>query len=94
MIGVRVLQGIAGAFVFAPALALAGDHTTRGQSGAQLSVLTVAFGLGIASGQLIAGFFVQYDFVIPFAVGSGLAAAGFLLVLTQVDEHRRAPEAA
>jgi len=94
MIGMRVLQGIAGAFVFAPALALAGDHTERGQSGAQLSVLTVAFGLGIASGQLIAGFFVQYDFVLPFVVGSGLAAAGSVLVLTQVDEQRRAAEAA
>ena len=94
MIGARVLQGIAGAFVFAPALALAGDHTEQGQSGAQLSVLTVAFGLGIASGQLIAGFFVQYDFVLPFVVGSGLAAAGSVLVLTQVNEQRRAAEAA
>ncbi|MFB6272095.1 MAG: MFS transporter [Salinibacter sp.] len=90
MIAARVLQGGAAALVFAPALALAGDHTVEGQSGAQLSVLTVAFGLGIASGQLIAGFFVQYAFVLPFLVGSVLAAAGALLVLTQVDEHHHA----
>lgn len=84
MIGLRVLQGVAGAMVFAPALALAGDFTTKGQSGAQLSVLTVSFGLGIAFGQLTAGFFVQYGFVIPFAVGGGLAAGAVVLVSTQV----------
>ena len=87
MIGARVLQGGAGALIFAPALALAGDHTTRGQSGAQLSVLTVAFGLGIAAGQLTAGFFVQYAFVAPFAIGSLLAAGATGLVITQVREQ-------
>jgi MFS family permease len=89
MIGMRVLQGFAGSMVFAPALALAGDYTDKGQSGAQLSVLTVAFGLGIALGQLTSGFFVQYGFLIPFAVGAGLAAGAVLLVYTQV--HDRAP---
>ncbi len=94
MIGVRVLQGGAGALVFAPALALAGDHTARGQSGAQLAVLTVAFGLGIATGQLVAGFFVQFGFAIPFAIGGGLAAGGAVLVLTQVEEYEPTPKAA
>jgi MFS family permease len=89
MILMRVLQGGAGAMVFAPALALAGDYTEKGQSGAQLSVLTVSFGLGIAFGQLTAGFFVPYGFVIPFGVGAGLAAGAALLVHTQV--HDRAP---
>jgi len=87
MIVVRGLQGVAGAMVFAPALALAGDYTTRGQSGAQLSVLTVSFGLGIAAGQLTAGFFVQYGFAVPFAVGAGLAGGAVLLVATQVRER-------
>lgn len=95
MILVRGLQGVAGAMIFAPALALAGDHAERGQSGAQLSVLTVSFGLGIAGGQLVAGVFVQLGFVVPFAFGSGLAGLGVLLVLTQVDEREeRASEAA
>ena len=94
MIVARVSQGGAGALIFAPALALAGDHTARGQSGAQLAVLTVAFGLGIAFGQLTAGFFVQYAFAVPFIIGSVLAAAGAVLVLTQVDEYERAAEAA
>jgi len=92
MILMRVLQGVAGAMVFAPALALAGDYTVKGQSGAQLSVLTVSFGLGIAFGQLTAGFFVQYGFPIPFGVGAGLAAGAALLVHTQV--HDRPPVSA
>jgi MFS family permease len=90
MMAVRGAQGVAGAMVFAPALALAGDYTTKGQSGAQLSVLTVSFGLGIALGQLTAGYFVQYGFFVPFAVGGLLAAGAVVLVLTQVREHNPA----
>jgi MFS family permease len=77
--------------VFAPALALAGDYTQKGQSGAQLSVLTVAFGLGIAAGQLLAGFFVSYGFSIPFAVGGGCAAGAVVLVATQVHDRHEEP---
>ena len=87
MIAVRGAQGVAGAMVFAPALALAGDYTTKGQSGAQLSVLTVSFGLGIAAGQLTAGYFVRYGFFVPFAVGGVMAAGAVLLVVTQVRER-------
>ncbi|MCS3858658.1 MFS transporter [Salinibacter ruber] len=94
MIVVRMLQGGAGALVFAPALALAGDHTEQGQSGAQLAVLTVAFGLGISSGQLMAGFFVSFGFIVPFGIGSLLAVGAAVLVGTQVDEAEPAPSAA
>ena len=87
MIAVRGAQGVAGAMVFAPALALAGDYTTKGQSGAQLSVPTVSFGLGIAAGQLTAGYFVRYGFFVPFAVGGVMAAGAVLLVVTQVRER-------
>lgn len=90
MIVVRALQGVAGAMVFAPALALAGDFATKGQSGAQLSVLTVAFGFGIACGQIIAGVFVQYGFVVPFAMGAVLAAGVVFLIATQVEDRFQA----
>ncbi len=83
---VRFAQGVAGAMVFAPALALAGDLATKGDSGTKLSVLTMAFGLGIAFGPLAAGFLVELSFVVPFAVGAALALVGLVLVYTQVEE--------
>lgn len=84
MIGARLLQGGVAAMVFAPALALAGELAEEGQSGAQLSVLTVSFGLGIASGQVISGFLIRFGFLAPFAAGALLATAGWVLVRTQV----------
>jgi len=86
MIGMRVLQGIAGACIFAPALALAGDLADEGRSGAQLSVLTVAFGFGIAIGQLTAGALVPFGFATPFLVGGAGAVVGVLLIKTQVRD--------
>jgi len=82
----RFLQGVAGAMVFAPALALAGDLAPEGQSGSTLSVLTMAFGSGVAFGPLLSGFLVAFGFVVPFAVGAALAAVGAVLVRTQVEE--------
>lgn len=95
MLAVRFLQGVAGAMVFAPALALAGDLASGGDSGTKLSVLTMAFTLGIAIGPLSAGFLVELGFVVPFAVGAALAAVGLVLVYTQVEETvgREAPRA-
>ncbi|MFW6448635.1 MAG: MFS transporter [Halobacteriota archaeon] len=82
----RFLQGVAGAMVFAPALALAGDLAPAGESGSTLSVLTMAFGFGVAFGPLVSGFLVEFGFVVPFAVAGILAAIGFVLVVTQVEE--------
>ncbi|WP_435179662.1 MFS transporter [Halorussus sp. AFM4] len=86
MVVARFVQGIAVALVFAPALALAGDLATEGQSGTKLSVLTMAFGLGTAIGPLASGFLVTFGFVWPFAFGAALAALGLALVYTQVEE--------
>jgi len=85
MFAARLGQGVAGAMVFAPALALAGD-LARGDSGSKLSVLTTAFALGVAVGPLSSGFLVGYGFVVPFAFGATLAAVGVVLVYTQVEE--------
>jgi MFS family permease len=82
----RFLQGVAGAMVFAPALALAGDLAPDGQSGSTLSVLTMAFGFGVAFGPLLSGFLVGFGFLVPFAFGAALAAVGAVLVWTQVEE--------
>ncbi|WP_049971550.1 MFS transporter [Haladaptatus cibarius] len=86
MLVARLLQGVAGALVFAPALALAGDLAREGQSGTQLSILTMAFGLGTAIGPLASGFLVRYGFEMPFEFGAALAALGAVLVYTQVEE--------
>ena len=86
MFGARFAQGVAGAMVFAPALALAGDHANKGESGSTLSVLTMAFGFGVAAGPLLSGFLVEFGFIVPFAFAAGLAAVGALLVWTQIEE--------
>lgn len=86
MIVARFVQGVAASMVFAPALALAGDLAKVGGSGTKLSVLTMAFGLGVAVGPITSGYLVRYGFVVPFAFGSVLAAVGLVLVYTQVEE--------
>jgi len=86
MFAARFAQGVAGALVFAPALALAGDLAPAGRSGGTLSVLTMAFGFGVALGPLSSGFLVAFGFLVPFAFGAALAAAGAVLVWTQVEE--------
>jgi MFS family permease len=82
----RFVQGVAGAMVFAPGLALAGDLAAEGESGSTLSVLTMAFGFGIAFGPLASGFLYEFGFSVPFVFGAALAAVGAVLVQTQVDE--------
>ena len=82
----RLSQGVAGAMVFAPALALAGDLAGEGESGTKLSVLTMSFGFGIALGPLTSGFLIGFGFVVPFAFAAALAAIGAVLVYSQVEE--------
>lgn len=92
LLGARLLQGVAGAMVFAPGFALAGDLAKKGQSGTQLSILTMSFGLGTAFGPLTSGFLVRYGFPAPFVFGAALAAVGLVLVYTQVEETVGGPE--
>ena len=72
--------------VFAPALALAGDLAEEGQTGSQLSVVTMAFGLGISLGSFLSGYAVGFGYVVPFIVGASLAGIGVLIVTTQVPK--------
>ena len=59
-----------------------------GGPGTTLSVLTMAFGLGVAIGPLASGYLVggTFGFATPFVVGAVLAAVALVLVVTQVDE--------
>ncbi|MFC6723182.1 MFS transporter [Halobium palmae] len=96
----RFVQGIAGAAVFAPAMALAGDIARGRNSGTTLSVLTMAFGLGIAIGPLSAGYLAGIDlpvgqpYAAPFVFGALLALLGFGLVYSEVEEAAAASASA
>ncbi|MFB6167435.1 MAG: MFS transporter [Haloferacaceae archaeon] len=82
----RLVQGVAVAMVFAPSLALAGDLARKGDSGTKLSVLTMAFGLGVAAGPTTAGFLVRYGLVVPFVFAAALGLVALGLVYTQVSD--------
>jgi len=87
MLLARFVQGIAVALVFAPSLALAGDLAGARGSGTTLSVLTMAFGLGVAIGPLASGLLYNAgSFSTPFTAGAALAFVGLVLTYTQVEE--------
>ena len=87
MITTRAFHGISAAMVFAPSLALAGDLAEKGETGTQLSVVTMAFGLGISMGSFVSGYAIRFGYVTPFIVGSVLAGIGALIVSTQVPKN-------
>ncbi len=91
----RVLQGAASAAIAAPAFALAADLTTAGGEGRQMSMVTVGFGLGLATGPLLAGLLGALSFELPFLVGGVLSLAGAWVVQRWVPETvvRRGTEA-
>ena len=82
----RLVQGVAVAMVFAPSLALAGDLARKGDSGTKLSVLTMAFGLGVAAGPTAAGFLLRYGLPAPFVFAGALGAVALALVYTEVSD--------
>jgi MFS family permease len=92
MVVARFVQGAAVAMVFAPSLALAGDLAGEGQSGTTLSVLTMAFGLGVAFGPLVSGYLERFGFAVPFVFGAGLAVVAFVVTFSQVEETVTDPE--
>ena len=87
MITTRAFHGISAAMVFAPSLALAGDLAEKGETGTQLSVVTMAFGLGISMGSFVSGYAIRFGYVTPFIVGALLAGIGAIIVSTQVPKN-------
>ena len=82
----RGLQGIASAGIAAPAFALAGDLASAGKEGQQMSLVTMGFGLGIATGPLIAALLSPVLFVLPFIVGGLLSLVAIWIVYRYVPE--------
>jgi MFS family permease len=86
LIWLRFLQGLASAGIAAPAFAVAADLAERGGEGRQMSIITMAFGLGIASGPLLAGVLAVRSLQAPFLVGATLCLVGAFLVYRYVPE--------
>lgn len=86
MLLARAAQGFAGALTFAPAIALAGDLTREGESGTNLSVLTLGFGAGLVAGPLFSGFLIRYGYTIPFVAGALLAVVSLIILQIEVEE--------
>lgn len=87
MLVARLVQGVAVAMVFAPALALAGDLAGDGESGTYLSVLTGAFGFGIAVGPVLSGILFSFGgFAMPFVVSGVLSCVGLLLAYVYIPD--------
>lgn len=84
--GARALQGITSAAVSSPAFALAGDLSPKQGEGRQMSIITTGFFLGISIGPLIAGFFSQIAFVLPFVIGGAMLLVGAAIVYLFVPE--------
>lgn len=77
----RMFQGISVACVAAPSFALGGDKSSRNKRGKEMSLLTMAFGFGIAVGPIVAGFLSGYfTFEAPFWVGGTLLSISAGLV--------------
>jgi MFS family permease len=86
LVAFRLLQGLASAAIAAPAFAMAMELSREGGEGRQLSIVTMGFGLGIATGPLLAGLLAVIGFELPFAVGGSLALLGAWIVWRQVPE--------
>jgi MFS family permease len=83
---VRFLQGIGSAAVAAPAFAVAGDLAHTGGEGRQMSILTMGFGLGVATGPLLAGILAVHSFQLPFVIVGLLSLVGAWVVYRYVPE--------
>jgi MFS family permease len=94
----RLVQGVGAAAIAAPAFALAGDLATRGGEARQMSLITSGFGLGTATGPLLAGILAVASFELPFAVAGVLLVAGawsaHRLIRETVTSHRPLPHPA
>ncbi len=85
LVALRVLQGVASGAIAAPVFALAGDLSRKGGEGRQMSLVTMGFALGLATGTLAGGIAGTWSLFWPFvgaAVACVVGAALVQLVVT------------
>lgn len=86
LLAARAFQGLATVLFFAPGLAMAGDLAEEGTAGTTMSVMTMAFGFGVAVGPLAGGALVGFGFAAPFAAGAAALACVAVLAAGQLEE--------
>ena len=86
LVAARLFQGIASACIAAPAFAVAADLSRSGGEGRQMSVITMGFGLGLATGPLLAGLLVVVFFELPFFAGGIMCLLCALIVFRYMPE--------
>ena len=82
----RLVQGFAAAAIAAPAFAVAADLSRSGGEGRQMSLVTTGFGLGLATGPLIAGFLSVFFFELPFITVGVMTLIGAWIVYRYLPE--------
>ena len=87
LINLRLVQGVATAFIAAPAFALAADLARKGGEGREMSFVTMGFGLGMGVGPLIAGLLGGYmGFEVPFYVVGAMSLVAAAMVVCWAEE--------
>ncbi|MFO7769649.1 MAG: MFS transporter [bacterium] len=77
----RFLLGAATAAIVAPGYAMVADRALPGLKVRQMSVMTMAFGLGVAAGPLFSGATAGIiDFHVPFLLGGAASAAAAVMI--------------
>ncbi|NIV71121.1 MAG: MFS transporter [Phycisphaerae bacterium] len=89
LVSTRLFQGVASACIAAPAFAVAADLARTGGEGRQMSVITMGFGLGLATGPLLAGLLAVVFFELPFLAGGALCLLCALIVFRYMPETIR-----
>ncbi|MBZ5579996.1 MAG: MFS transporter [Acidobacteriia bacterium] len=91
LFAVAVIFGFGYGGIFNASPTIIFEYFGTRQVGAAMGLLLVFFGLGTASGGLLAGYLFDrtHSYAVPFTLDLGLAAAGFLLLLVS-GRHTRA----
>ena len=90
LLAALAVLGISAAMLSSPTYALAADLAPPGSAAKQMSVLTTAYGTGMALGPLLSGFLAGYFFYeLPFLMAGVLTVITMIYVILNVDEAPR-----
>jgi MFS family permease len=83
----RFLLGVATAAIVAPGYAMVSDLALPGMLVRQMSVITMSFGLGVATGPMVSGLLAgTVGFEVPFLAGGAVSLIATIIVVLYVRE--------